>query len=350
MKKIYKYLLIAILLLAVFAYYFPWKPWLETRIRNELAASGIEQIEFSIESVGLEEITFKNIVFGELKLPAFSINYTPMELWQGNFRKLHAESLVLHKDKLQINLYNINVSLESSQWQIDTINIVGTPVELPALAGKGTLKVTDSNILLAGDIYSADTKTKVSFSFDYPTDDSKSANIKIINAKLPWSDGVLSVQNISIPLYASTPIPLTLKVQQISLNNLLAAATSNRASATGVVSGTIPIVIARDGSLIVKKGNLKADKAGTLALSPDVIPSDTTQVALLRDVLKDFHYSILSMGIESADNKQLSMLLSLEGNNPEVYNGRVVKLNVHLTGDVIELITKSMMMMDDLKK
>jgi hypothetical protein len=337
-----KLVLVGIVFLAATVYFLPWKNLLEAKMKSELAAQGMEQLEFHIESVGLKEITFKDIAYGELKLPKLSISYTPYELLHGNFREIHASEITIHKDKLEIELQDVDASLISHEWQIKTINIMGAPVILPPLTGGGKIEFTDNKLALSGGIFSVDKKTSTSFKFDYSLNDKKSAILKIISATLPWNQGVLSAQNISVPIFSDAPIAFTLRVKQISLNELLASATSNRASATGVVSGTVPIIIVRDGTFTVKEANLKADKEGVLKLSPDVIPSDAPQVALLRDVLKDFHYSVFSMGVESADSKQLSMLLSLEGNNPDVYNGRVVKLNVHLTGDVIEMITQSL--------
>lgn len=335
MKKFLKYLLVILLLLAVAAYAVPWKNMLEDKLRSELAARGMERLEFHVESVGLNEITFKDIVFGEMKLSKLSVSYALKELWEGNFRELHASEITLRKDKLEVALQGMEASLISHDWQVKVINIMGAPIILPPLAGKGKLDFTDNNIALSGDIFSADKKTSTSFSFDYRAEDSKSAIIKIISAILPWNEGVVSAQNISVPVYADTPISLMLNVKQVSLNTLLAAATSNRASATGVVSGVLPVVINRDGTFTLKKGNLKADKAGTLKLSPEVIPVEAAQVALLREALSDFHYSDFSMVIESADSKKLAMLLSLQGNNPAVYNGRVIKLNVHLNADML---------------
>ena len=337
-----KWLVIGVVFLAVTAYFLPWKNWLELKLKSELALQGMEQLEFHIESVGLKEITFKDIAYGELKLPKLSVNYTLKELLNGDFREIHAKEVTLHKDKLAITLQDVDVSLISHDWQIKAINILGTPVVLPPLTGKGKIEFADNKLALSGDIFSTDKKTSTSFKFDYSLNDDKSAILKIISTTLPWNEGVLSAQNIAVPIFSNAPISISLKVKQVSLNSLLSAATGDRASATGVVSGTVPIIIGRDGAFTVKKADLKAEKEGVLKLSPDVIPSDTPQVALLRDVLKDFHYSIFSMGVESADSKQLSMLLSLEGNNPDVYNGRVVKLNVHLTGDVIEMITQSL--------
>ncbi len=338
MKKFLTYLLVTMLLLTLLVFSLPWKNWLETKMKSELALRGVENLEFRIESVGLEEVVFKDIVFGELTLPKLSINYKLKELWAGNFREIHANEITFRKDKMEFILQGVDASLISHEWQIKVINIMGTPVILPLLAGKGKLDFAGGNILLSGDIYSIDKKNSTSFALNYPTSDSKAANLKIISAMMPWNEGVISAQNIEVPLYKTTPINVALKVKYVSLNALLAAVSSNRASATGAVSGTLPIVIYRDGTFIVKKGNLKADKEGVLKLSPDVIPSDAAQVALLREVLQDFHYNVFSMAIESADDKKLAMILSLEGNNPSVYNGRIVKLNVRLTGDVIELV------------
>ncbi len=247
MKKFLKYLLVTFLLLAVVAYAVPWKNLLEARLKNELAANGLEKLEFRLASVAPDLAVFSDISYGEFRLPVLSLHYNLKEIF----------------------------------WDKDK------------------------------------------------------ANIEIEGAKILWRDGVVSTGNIYVPLYSDAPIPVTLTVKQVELNTLLSALTGNRASATGVVSGTLPLIINRDGSFTLKKGNLKADKAGTLKLSPDVIPAEAAQVALLREALADFHYSDFSMVIESADSKKLSMLLSLQGNNPAVYNGRVIKLNVHLNADML---------------
>lgn len=70
-------------------------------------------------------------------------------------------------------------------------------------------------------------------------------------------------------------------------------------------------------------------------------------MALVRDILKNFHYTNFAMGINSGKDDKLSMLLQLSGNNPEVYNGREVKLNVNLTGDLLSVIRQSMMSVSD---
>ncbi len=331
-----------VFLLALLAYFFPWKNLLEQRLKSEIAARGISNLEFSVGSVGFEKISFKDITYGELKLPALSINYDLRELWYGGFRELHASDISLKAGQVNVTLKDVDAIITANEWQVKEIKITGAPVVIPMLSGKGRVEFNNNKIMLSGDIASTDKKTSSSFVFNYQVGDEKTANVKITKFTMPWNEGVVSTQNITVPIYSQNPIAINLNVHKVSLNSLLAAATANRATATGVVSGMLPVVVKRDGSFIVNKGDLKADDKGKIMLSPDVIPSDTPQVALLRDILKEFHYAVFSMGIESADNKQLSMLLSLEGNNPDVYNGRMVKLNVHLSGDVIDLVTRSL--------
>lgn len=352
--KTLKKLFIAILLIiiaAVLAFYaLPWKNWLEEKLKTELAKRGMAQLEFSIASINLHEISLKDISLEELKLPDLSIAYKPLELIEGKFQKLNASTISFHKDQLEITLKDVKAELTSDaagdklqgEWAISDIAISGTPLKLPPLTGKGTIELAEGKLLVNGNIKSTDNKTKTDFAVNYPLDDASSANLTIKNIALPWNEGELSAKNIAIKLYGNSPISFNLQVKSISLNELLSAATSNKATATGVVSGTIPVVVNRDGSFTLKKGNLQAEKSGIITLSPDILPSEAMQVELLSEALKDFHYTSFNMAVESGNNKQLAILLTLSGNNPAVYNGREIKLSVHLTGDVLQMVTETM--------
>ncbi len=334
-KKFLKYFFIVIIACGLAISTIPWKILLEGKLKSQLAARGMAELQFHIASIGLHEIVFSDIDFQQVKLPSLSISYSPLDIIFGGLHEIKAGEVNIKTGNVDVALAGINASLVSQTWKIEKINISGSPVAIPPLSAKGMVKYSGGKFDLSGTVASDDKKTRLVFNFD-------STILQIKEAAVPWSDGMLSTSDVSIPINSDKPVAINLGVKQVSLNSLLSAATSNRATATGVVSGTVPVIVNRDGTFIVKKGNLKAENAGSIKLAPDVIPSDQEQVALVREVLKDFHYSVFSMGIESADNKQLVMLLSLEGNNPDVYNGRVVKLNVHLSGDVIELITQSL--------
>ena len=93
---------------------------------------------------------------------------------------------------------------------------------------------------------------------------------------------------------------------------------------------------------MLEDGSLKAEGAGVLHLPPDIIPGGNEQVDVLRTLLSDFHYSALTLTLDEGKNGALSMLLSLSGNNPAVYDGRQVDLNVKLGGDVLDFVKQSL--------
>ena len=83
---------------------------------------------------------------------------------------------------------------------------------------------------------------------------------------------------------------------------------------------------------------------------PGAIPGDNQQIALVREILKDLHYSLLSVAVDSGKDHKLSVMLALEGNNLSVYNGRPVKLKVHLSGDVLNFIQQNLTAFTDPKQ
>ena len=125
--------------------------------------------------------------------------------------------------------------------------------------------------------------------------------------------------------------------------------TGSKATATGGVSGTVPLTIGRDGSFRIGNSALTADGPGVIALSPEAIPGDNPQVALVRDVLKNLHYTVLSLGLDSTPGGKLTAVLVVEGKNPDVEKGRTIKLQVHLSGDLLELLSQNLKLMTDPK-
>jgi len=103
----------------------------------------------------------------------------------------------------------------------------------------------------------------------------------------------------------------------------------------------VPLTIARDGAVQVGKTALNADAPGTIALAPEAIPGDNAQVALVRDVLKNLHYTLLAVGLDTAPDGSLQAALAVSGKNPDVENGRPIKLQVHLSGDLLNLIAQN---------
>jgi hypothetical protein len=262
------------------------------------------------------------------------------------------------KQEMEINAGELSIQAAlgapekqwSGTWQLKDLAMQGLSVPLPPLEGNGTLKAQADRVSFEGKLKSADVTVQAKFSVNYALDDAKKSSVTIGYAVMPWNSGTVSVRDMQIPLTEKSPINATIHVEHASIDTLLQALTGNRATATGVVSGTLPITIAPDGTLIIHEGNLKAEAPGTITLAPEVIPGDNKQVALVREILKNLHYSVLSVSMGSDKDNKLSVLMTLEGNNPDVHAGRPVKLNVNLTGDVLDLIQQSMTTLTDPKK
>lgn len=231
----------------------------------------------------------------------------------------------------------------SGSWTIDAITVSGLPVALPPLNGRGTITATAERATLEGTLASADNSHRIQFRLPYRFDAPEATTLTITSARLPWNGGVLSTSGATVPLGAEKPIHLVLRLEAIALDQLMASLTGDAAKGTGTVSGRIPLSVLPDGTVRFGNASLNADAPGTLAVSPEIIPGDNPQVGLVRDILKNLHYSLLSMRVENRPDNRLAVFLTVEGMNPEVAGLRPVRLNVQLNGDLLQLVTHSIM-------
>src|SRR5690606_41644310 len=102
---------------------------------------------------------------------------------------------------------------------------------------------------------------------------------------------------------STQPTTIPVQVDQVSLNALLQQAVGADASATGTVSGQIPLVISRDGRITLQNGSLRTSDKGLLSLPSTVIPGDHPQVDMVREILKQFHYDDISLTMRSEERR-----------------------------------------------
>lgn len=229
------------------------------------------------------------------------------------------------------------------RWLVKDMRLKGMAIPVPVMQGNGTLMAEADHVAVQGQFKSADDANHVQFSVNY-TWNAPEKSAAIVAFALPWNGGIVSARNVRVPFSGKQPVTLDLKVERVSVDALMQSLTGKRASGTGIVSGTLPLTIAANGTFILHDGTLQAEEPGVIRLAPDAIPGDNEKIALVRDVLKDLHYTLLSLTMNNDKNNKLSALITLEGRNPDVYAGKPVKLNVHLTGDVLNFMQQSMMM------
>ncbi|MER2520715.1 MAG: YdbH domain-containing protein [Bdellovibrionales bacterium] len=262
-----------------------------------------------------------------------------------------ARGLAFKASPLEINTGESTFSLAPDSdkkkwkgpWRIKDIAVIGLETPMPSLESVGEVSIGDDFVMATGSLKSHDGAYASEFKLLYSLAAADKSNLTLISAAMPWNGGKISVQNVVVPLAVKRDISFPVIVENVSVDALMQSLTGKQASGTGAVSGTLPMTIRADGRVLINKGNLRADAPGKIALSPESIPGDNQQIALVREILKDLHYTLLSMTMETGPDQQSSILMSLEGLNPSVYEGRPVKLNVRLTGDVLNLVQQSIM-------
>lgn len=184
----------------------------------------------------------------------------------------------------------------------------------------------------------------------YVPNDLVSKRLVISSLSLHSRDGEITTKDVRVELFQPSETAFTLDVRNVPLDFIMRLLTDNKAKATGNVSGTFPVTLHKDGAITVKHAVLTTTAPGTIIVAPGAIPGDNEQVSLVRSALSNFHYQEFSMQADSREDKKLSMLLQLRGNNPDVYNGREIKLNVRLEGDLLETLQQSVLSINDPKQ
>ena len=359
MKKCLKILLSIILIIAGLAYvsitFLPWKGFVADKAQSFLEDKGFQNVHFTLSDLGLHSTTLQDITSGNFSLKTLVVRYSLPDFLpekQPEFI-VNGFSFALNSNdpKIKINIADGNITVKATQmdpwigkWQLHNIQVDSENLALPALEGKGRLQILGDSFSLSGRFKSKDHTYRTIFNFYMPSN-----KLKLLYATLPWKGGTLTVKNVLIPLKSKQPIKTVLHVQQVSIGALMQILTGERVSATGSVSGDLPLIIERNGSFSFGKGKLQADSPGTITMPSDVIPGDNEQIAMTRNILKNFHYGTLSLSISSNADGEILVLITLEGNNPDMYNGRPVKINVRLGGDVLNLIRQNVLLLTDPK-
>lgn len=252
--------------------------------------------------------------------------------------------------------YTLQLTLDEAKqqwvgnWSIADIAFESEGANVPKLSAKGEVTIGADEVSTNYMLEDASKTYRAEGSFTTVLSKPELGSFKLTQANIPWGGGSIAARNITVPLVRKKVVTVNLEVQKVAIDTLLQALTSDQATATGVVSGKVPLIIAPNDTIRIGKGALKADAPGVIALSPEAIPGDNAQVALAREVLKNLHYTLLSLELNMGADNALMANLAVTGSNPDVQKGRQVKLQVHLSGDVLNLITQNVKLMTDPKQ
>lgn len=230
------------------------------------------------------------------------------------------------------------------EWITDDARLKDNDTSIPAFRLKATLLGKPGLVTSDIDIDSRQSPIRMKA---VHTLNNRQNQLVLQYATLPWAGGIISIRGIALPVRNNQILNTMVTISDVSLDYVLGLLTSNKSKATGTVSGSLPIGINNDGSIIFYPGELRIEKPGTISIDPAAIPGDNPQLELLKTVLSNFNYTDFSMGIESGEGSTIEVMLRLAGKNPDAYNGRPVKLNVHLKGDLVNLMQQTIIPVTD---
>ncbi len=297
---------------------------IEKRLRTLLEQAGLTQTEVQVETFDTSHVAFSRIGFSKDKT------------------SISAEGAVVRATSLPYTeLLRGNVENVAGEWSVASLVLSGIATPLPALSGAGTMARKEGKWAVDGTLGSADKRYNAAFTYD------GADMVTITHAAMPWNGGEVSARNARYEL--SGKLKATVSLKNVSLDALMQVLTGGKASATGAVSGALPVEMDETGRFSIGKGSLVAGGKGIIKMQPGAIPGDNPQLALLSEVLSNFHYHTLEMVSEPGEKNALSLTLRVEGKNPDAYEGKPVKLNVHLTGDVLSFLQQGIVPYTDPK-
>ncbi|MFS2125620.1 YdbH domain-containing protein, partial [Pseudomonas sp. Pseusp97] len=134
---------------------------------------------------------------------------------------------------------------------------------------------------------------------------------------------------------------LTLKLEGLALEAILAAYPAEGLSGSGIIDGNLPLGL-HEGKLVIRNGEVAAREPGVLQFRSEKIRSlgqSNPAMQLVATAIDDFRYDKLSSRVDYDESGKLLLALSLSGKNPELEQGRPINLNVNLEENVPKLLT-----------
>jgi Dicarboxylate transport len=156
--------------------------------------------------------------------------------------------------------------------------------------------------------------------------------LKIDKAVLSVAGGTISTGPFSIDP-ASPRVETALDFSRVDLGDLIDLLDINGLSGSGRLSGRVPWTVDH-GKLAIGQARLAAEGPGILRYDPQRLPEALTKagqsMTLALEALRNFHYDTLTLALEKAAEGHGTVLLQLNGSNPEVMNGQVFHFNIRV--------------------
>ena len=239
--------------------------------------------------------------------------------------------------------YNGQSLTTAQSVKVDVASMVVNGIPLSGVAGVLDVKTNPNVIINDEEIFIGQidvgglplTDNSIIFSYN----SGKNA-INIKRNRMKFAGGVLRTDPFTYNT-ATNSAKFVVTADRLGLGPIFQAVPVDGLDATGVISGHLPVTISQ-GRISVIGGHLEAVETGDIQYDPDELPKmfqqDNMYIDLVRDALKDYNYSILSMDINLGEEENQQVLLKARGSNPDFFDGRPVEVNLNLEGELKDLL------------
>ncbi|MBK8909500.1 MAG: YdbH domain-containing protein [Rhodospirillales bacterium] len=211
------------------------------------------------------------------------------------------------------------------------------------ITGFAPLQASSMQAITIGRIEAGVPITDVQLRFDL--DDGRRLHITraaadLLGGRVDQADGWMDLEG---PTYRGA-----LDVAGLDLQALLDLAELEAATATGEVSGRIPILF-EDGALGIDGGVLATEQPGVLRYTPGASPAALQPqgqgqgLGLALQALENFHYESLQIKVDGGSGRGWTSSVSISGKNPDFMEGYPFVFNINLSGDLDRVVLSGLL-------
>jgi hypothetical protein len=163
---------------------------------------------------------------------------------------------------------------------------------------------------------------------------------------------VVTSPGLSVDL-ANPPAQTTFSLQGLDLAKVLSLEQQQKIQGTGTLNGTLPVTITPVG-VTVKDGMVEAQppggiiRYGSTPESSRLISETDSNLHLVTQALNNFHYTLLRVGVDYAENGTLFLSARLEGRNPDLKKIPPIHFNLTVQEHIPTLL-KSLRLVEDIE-
>ncbi|MEQ9331115.1 YdbH domain-containing protein [Thalassobaculum sp.] len=166
--------------------------------------------------------------------------------------------------------------------------------------------------------------------------------LRLESVEARFADGRVSAEDVAVPLDGGRAVPVVLTVEKVDAARLAEVIDLEGLSATGTLSGWLPLLWDPRSGLAVRQARLTAGTGGgQLRYRPkDGAPGlqdSGEQVSLLLEAIRNFEYESFEVEADGRPGEPFDVKLRLRGANPDLYDGYPIALNVTLEGALDQL-------------